>query len=375
MALRQINKNTYRIEIYIGRNSNGKKLRSYHTFKGGKKEAQIYENELKKSIISGKIPSNDKMTYGDFIDIWLKQHVEVNLAPKTIQEYKKMALNIKEKLGFIYLKDLKVLHFVDFYNSLKLEKNGKFLSDITISNYYTLNNTILKYAVKWDYLSINPHEKVDRPKIKRKEAKFYDLEQTKKLINCLNNEPPKYRALILLAIDSGARRSEITGLEWEDINFKNKTININKTTQWINNRLVEGNTKTDKSNRIVQITDTTIEALKEYKTYQKGLKQKLQNKWENSKKVFTTELGGDMNPDTPSKILKAVIKKNKLEHINFHGLRHTSVSLLINSKIPVQVISKRVGHSSSVITQNIYSHVFQQSTDEATQKLNSILSN
>ena len=82
-----------------------------------------------------------------------------------------------------------------------------------------------------------------------------------------------------------------------------------------------------------------------------------------------------MNPDTPSKILKAVIKKNKLEHINFHGLRHTSVSLLINSKIPVQVISKRVGHSSSVITQNIYSHVFQQSTDEATQKLNSILSN
>lgn len=234
-------------------------------------------------------------------------------------------------------------------------------------------NSILNHAVKWQFLSFNPNAKIDRPKIVKKEACYYNLEQVKKLINCLDNECSKYKALILLAIDTGARRGEIAGLEWEFVSFDSAYIIINKTTQYLNNKtVIEKLPKNDSSIRKVPITKATVEALAVYKEEQKNLKEKLGNKWSNSNKVFTTFDGKDMFPDTPSKSLTKILKKNNLSYINFHALRHTSVSLLIASGIHTQVISKRVGHSSASTTQNIYIHVFESVADEVTEKLNNI---
>jgi integrase len=89
--------------------------------------------------------------------------------------------------------------------------------------------------------------------------------------------------------------------------------------------------------------------------------------------VFTGEFGGLMPPETPSHIFENIIKKYDLPKIKFHELRHTSVSLLINAGIQTQLISRRVGHSSVSTTSNIYSHIFNSTECEATQKLNEIL--
>lgn len=80
-----------------------------------------------------------------------------------------------------------------------------------------------------------------------------------------------------------------------------------------------------------------------------------------------------MHPATPSTTLKQIIKKYGLRHINLHGLRHTSVSLLISEWIQTNVISKRVGHSSISTTKKIYSHVFENASKEASNKMNEIL--
>ena len=81
-----------------------------------------------------------------------------------------------------------------------------------------------------------------------------------------------------------------------------------------------------------------------------------------------------MHPDTPSQILERIIKKYDLKRISFHGLRHTSISLQINSGIQAQVISKRAGHSSISTTHSIYSHFFENEFQEVANKMNSILS-
>ena len=94
------------------------------------------------------------------------------------------------------------------------------LSENTILHHYTLIGSILNKAVDWECLEKNPNNKVPRPKIKKHEPNFYDVEQVQTLLRCLENEPIKTQALILLALDTGARRGELTGLDWSDIDLE-----------------------------------------------------------------------------------------------------------------------------------------------------------
>lgn len=100
---------------------------------------------------------------------------------------------------------------------------------------------------------------------------------------------------------------------------------------------------------------------------------KLGSKWQNSKRVFTTDYGADMHPDTPSQILSKIIKKHGLKRITFHGLRHTSISLQISSGIQSQVISKRAGHSNVAVTHSIYSHFFDDEFKEVADTMETFL--
>lgn len=98
--------------------------------------------------------------------------------------------------------------------------------------------------------------------------------------------------------------------------------------------------------------------MKQFKREQAEKKLLLGDKWQGSKRIFTTEQGADMHPNTPSKILASIIKRHNIKPITFHGLRHTSITLLINSGIQAQIISKRAGHSNITITHKTYSHFF-----------------
>ena len=220
----------------------------------------------------------------------------------------------------------------------------------------------------------NPNKRIEKPKFIKKRIECYSPEEVEKLIEVLNNESLKYQAIIMLTLDSGARRGEITGLTWEDINLEEKTLFINKSTQYVKEKgIFEKTPKNQTSIRKIYISDSTVEILKKYKKEQLEKRIKLGNKWGNSKRVFTTEMGNDMHPDTPTKILEKIIKRYNLKRITFHGLRHTSISLQISRGIQVQIISKRAGHSNVTVTHNTYSHFFENEFKEVANVMNDIL--
>lgn len=377
MSLEQRGKNVWRITVYNGK-MNGKYQRVTETFKGLKSEAEIRESELKNQIKNGTLITNKKATFKEFSDKWLEEYAK-NLAPKTYYEHQRMLEVVNSYIGNIRLLDISAMTLTTLYN--KMRKKGKItkentytpLAEKTILNYYSLINAVLNKAVQWDYMERNPNLKVEKPKIKKNPSKYYDKEQTLYLIQCLEKEPLKYQAIIFLAIDTGARRGEITGLDWDDIDLKNGFVNINKTTQYINNQIIVKSPKNNSSVRSVAITEKTVNVLKEYRKEQLQREILLGDKWEKTNKVFTNNFGGLMFPNTPSDILDKIIKKYGLEKLNFHGLRHTSVSLLINAGIPLSIISKRVGHSTTATTSNTYSHVFERSELSARNELENIL--
>jgi integrase len=370
MAVQEIIKNKkYKIVVPIGYNGN-KRIRHIETFNGGRKEAVLRENELKISLKNNTYINNTKKTMQDLLNEWLENYMAV-WEPKTYSSNKLLIKNINKCIGHIYLKDLNVKILEGFYKELRT--NTKF-SDNTIQHYYTAISTALNKAVIWGYILTNPNRRIEKPKFKKKEIECYTPEQVKLLLEALKNECIKYQSIVLLALDSGCRRGEITGLTWEDINFDECNITINKTTQYVKDiGVIEKGTKSETSNRKIYITPTTINVLRKYRKEQLENRLRLGSKWEHSKRVFTTEYGADMHPDTPSKILRYIIKRNNLPKISFHGIRHTCISLQIASGIQAQIISKRAGHSNITVTHNTYSHFFDSGFKEVANKMEEIL--
>lgn len=369
MAIKEVGKNKYKLDIPIGYNG-GKRIRHTETINCTKKEAILIENQIKLEIKNNTFINKRKVTVSTFIEEWLKSR-KGSVAIKTYKNYELYCKNICKYLGHIKLINLNGKILDSFYNELRTKTN---YSDRTIKDHYTAMTTILNTAVKWDYIVTNPNLKAKPIKVWKKEIECYSPEEVTKLVHSLNSEPLKYQALILLALDSACRRGELTGLTWDDIDFKKGTININKVTQYVAGYgIFEKPPKTNSSNRTLYIAPTTIQVLKKYRKEQLIKKMKLGNKWENSNRVFTSVTGGDMHPNTPSKIFAKIIKKYNLKHICFHGLRHTSISLQIASGIQIQIISKRAGHSSLSTTHKIYSHFFDNEFQEVANKMDSFL--
>ena len=190
--------------------------------------------------------------------------------------------------------------------------------------------------------------------------KNYSPEEVDKLIEVLHNEPLRYQAIILLALDLGCRRGELTGLTWDDVDLKTGKVTINKVTQYANKKVYEKETKTENSNRTNFISESTINVLKKYRQEELEKQMRLGPKWIPTNRVFTGRFGGDLFPDYPTRMFYNLQKKYNLKRISFHGLRHTHVSLMMLQGIPLALISRKVGHSSSQITDTIYTHVHNE---------------
>lgn len=376
ITLRKVNnkviKDTYNIQVWDGTyytNSKGNltKHRYSEIFHGKKKEAEKRESELITQFEKCTFINNKDLTYNDLIDKW---HIEIaisSLELKTLEEYDRQLKQIRKEIGCCKLKELKAIHFLQFYNRLR----KKDLSENTVKHYYALNNTILNYGVKWEMVEKNYNSLVDCPKVEKREVRYYDEEDIEKLLDCIKKEPLKYQVIIQLALDSGCRRGELTGLEWDDIDFKTSSISITKTTQCTKRKGViqKDHPKNSSSIRKITISERTLTLLEKYKKEQDQLKDTLGSEWENSNKVLINNTGGLMHPDTPSKIFKKIQDKYNLKNLNFHGLRHTSASMLISTNNHMKVISKRLGHASQTTTDTIYSHIFVSAEVEASNRM------
>ena len=233
---------------------------------------------------------------------------------------------------------------------------------------------MLDYAVRCQYIQENPNEKIEKPKRAQSNVSCYSDEGARELLLYILQEPIKYQAIICLTLDLCCRRGELTGLTWDDIDLTSGRLEINKTTQYAYGEIYEKGTKTVNSERVNYISRITLDILKQWKKEQLQQKLLLGHKLEGSNRIFTTDYGADILPDTPTKIFKKILKKYNLREITFHGLRHTSVSLMIRNGIQSQLISRKVGPSSVQTTDRIYSHFFEDQFKDLPNVMDDLIS-
>ena len=174
-------------------------------------------------------------------------------------------------------------------------------------------------------------------------------EQKKITDYCINNINSRNIG-ILISLYSGLRIGELCALKWEDIDFKKSLIIITKTVQRIyikdklesKSKIIITNPKTKNANREIPINKDFLEILKQVKT--------------NNRDYVISGNNKLIEPRTYRKYFDKVLKTIKINHINFHALRHTFATNCISLGIDYKTVSELIGHANVNITLNLYVH-------------------
>ncbi|MDM8534975.1 site-specific integrase, partial [Clostridiaceae bacterium HSG29] len=168
----------------------------------------------------------------------------------------------------------------------------------------------------------------------------------------------------------GLRNGEIMGLEWKDFDFNNNIFEVKRASQYISNEgIITKMPKNQTSIRKIHFNDSLKELLMEHKINNKELAETIPN-WIETDRVFTTNKGGAIFPDTISKWFAKFLKRNNFSNkITFHGLRHTSATIMIYNEIDIQTIATRLGHADPTTTLKIYSHQIKKADKTAADKI------
>ena len=232
----------------------------------------------------------------------------------------------------------------------------------TVIHYHTVLHRVFLQAFKDELISVNPFDRVERPKKNKFQGKNYTEEELVKLFELSRTD--ELWPAIVLAGGMGLRRSEALGVRWSRIDMENKTMLLDtKIVEDVENgkpvlRAVE-EMKNKTSRRTLPIPEPVYEMLvtvSEKQTLNKKMFRKAYNRqWEDY--VCTDSLGNLLKPNYVSTHFNDLLKKLSLRHIRFHDLRHTFASVLINNEIPLINVSNFLGHSTISTTANIYAHL------------------
>ena len=222
---------------------------------------------------------------------------------------------------------------------------------------YAVLHGLFKAAVMDDTLDVNPMDKVPRPKQSKDAAlpaehKAFTAEETRYIFRCLEGEPLKWRAFILLLIDTGCRRGEACGLQWQSVDLDAGTITIERNLQYTTAKGVYETLPKNGKTRVVDISPDVAELLRELRRT-----QPVTVRW-----FFTQEDSPEpMHPDTPTRYFQRFGRRYGIEHFHPHKLRHTSASLAITNGADVVSVAARLGHSDSSTTLRMYAHANEES--------------
>ncbi len=185
----------------------------------------------------------------------------------------------------------------------------------------------------------------------------------------------KHRVLFNFLLEIGARPSEALALKWPDIDMEKATVTIQRTLQWHKGKgkgHYFSDPKTKHSRRSVTLSTNLVGQLKEHRANQGETLLKLGVRTD---LVFSNTEGMPlMRKNLVRRHYKPALKAAGLPvDLSLYCLRHTCASLQLQAGVHPKVVSERLGHSSTTLTMDVYSHVMPGMQSEATAQLEKLL--
>ena len=264
---------------------------------------------------------------------------------KTTMETKEYIVNTKILPFFekMKVKDIKPIHIRKWQTDLlKIEYSKTYLKTI-----YNQLTAIFNYAIRFHNLDKNPcHIAGSIGKKDADEMQILSLQEFNKMIDCVTDKENKFFYIILFW--TGMRKGELLALTYEDVDFENKTIMINKNFQIVKKERLITDPKTPRGRRVIAVNDVVLTSYKPNKT----------------DNIFY------LSKDSLKRQLDTACKKAEVPRIRVHDLRHSHASYLLSNGVNIVILSRRLGHEKVQTTLNIYCHICPSSEDRLNDVLN-----
>lgn len=340
----------------------------------GKTQAEVRKKLKEREMqIQSQIERNCEVPkmLGDWVKYYLMNYKRNEIKETTYNTYwRYFTKHIKgSKIDNIALGKLTANELQRFYNEkLKEGYNVK-----TVKHLQVIVNAALAQAEKLHLIRENVNRLTTLPKKRTFQASVLTIEEIRTILNEARDE--ELYPIIVVVLFTGLRKGEAMALKWENVDFERRVLHIEGSLCRIETALGKESKdkkdpkyvykilppKTEKSRRIIPLSDVAIDALKLQRERQNKIKEKYKLIYEDNDLVFARNNGTYVDQRTFMKRYHAFLDKYRIHSIRFHDLRHSFASMLLNAGESPKVIQELLGHSTITTTMDIYAHV----SDEA----------
>lgn len=307
-----------------------------------RREAETALGQMMADIDQGSFVTPDRTPIADYLARWLaaRRH---ELRPTTAANYAGVVRRyVVPAIGSVAMKDLKPSHIARLYADMR----DRGLSARTVRTVHIVLHRALADAVRDGTLVRNVADAVRLPRVEAPEMKTWDAEQLNQFLTATRDHA--MHAGFFTAAMTGLRRGELLGVRWADVDLDDATLAVRRTIVVVDGVMVEGEPKTNRSRRVIDLDPVTIDVLRWWKVQQA---ERLLASGKRTDRVFP------WRPEDVSAEFRKAARRAGVPVVRFHDLRHTSATLMLSAGLPVHVVSARLGHTSAVVTWGTYAHV------------------
>jgi integrase len=318
--------------------------------------------------VTAKLPTTLMMLLEEFF----AQHVDENLAPKTVERYHEQAAYLDPELLNTRIDEISSLHLGREWKRLlksgghhRKTKASRPLSAKTVRNIAGIVSSAFGRAIRWGLISNNPVTNSEPPRVKKHYGIALSPAQQEIVLEAASG-PWCMPVFLEVCAATGARRGEVLALRWPDIHDGRATFarSLSQTKQGLNFKC----TKSERP-RVVKLPESALTALEVHRRRQDEFRLQFGPDYQEGDLIFADPDGSPLKPDSVSAAVSLLFRRLKLpKGASLHSPRHTHTSHLLADGVPLPVVSARLGHSSVRVTAEIYSHMIHGQDDEAASR-------
>lgn len=331
---------------------------------------KAWRKEMEKVDRTGLYISPSEKLFSDCLDEWLKS-IQKTYKKNTLDSYESTVRNhLRTDFGAYRLKNLTTSILQTW-----LDEQKDSYSKSTVKTFYAVLKTFFRWAlVTRKYVQENPMTNVSLPRYFTlpKKTHVFTPEEIEAIFDRFS-PPHTFYMPLMLAYCCGMRLGECLALTWDNVDFDKQTINIFYNQYDKKNTPTKDTPKSLTSIRIVTFGQKLYLALKQKQLQQKKARFKAGSYYKDTGEnlVCTDDIGQGLTANDLRYF--GMWCKENFGSGSFHGLRHTHATMLIESGMDIDYVSKRLGHSSMYTTVNIYDNVTKKREERAVKLMDEIL--
>lgn len=352
MSIEQRGPNSWRITVSAGIDAKTKQRRRIRkTIKGDRAAAQREEMRIMLEVGDG-LPTEFSLTatVASLLETWLPV---ADLSPKTRYDYRLVIDKyIGPGIGDMPLHKLRAVHLDRFYAQM-----AEHVGPDRIRRAHTILSGALGRAVKWEWISRNPALDATQPKAPDRDPESPTPDEYRHLVAVANDTLLRTAVAIHLAAHLGSRLGEVCGLQWSDLKLDAipPTARVVRTVGTVPGvgeviKPIKGNSRRHREPKPLDEATVALLRLWDMATAEERAAGANPHQW-----VFLAPKKLSFyRPGIMGRDFKAVAKAAGLDHLTMHKLRHYVVAQLRAAGIDIDAISRRVGHSRTSTTTDLY---------------------